>query len=318
MLMRVVAVVTSSIATIISTVLPLAFGYDVSKFNLFLLFILLVIGGFLVHGVLTHVFNDITDFHSGTDQESPGLLSGGSRVLQTGTMTLGMLKRIGLIVTAILVFAAALFFLFGQIELAILCMVGLWGAATYSLAPFRFAYRPFLGEWLSLFPSLLLLGLAAPWIMLDHIPAWAWQNALINAIWCIAWVMIHHVPDIPADRRATPCEGNECRMGGEAVWNEPCRTACTDLSHPGGSDRLFHDRGPADRRHRYAAHAWIWHLSCAQDAGAGCRTSDRLRKSAPSAGNGHSDMAGPVSGYVKNHPAGWFYFFSFSLRPTEI
>ncbi len=204
MLMRVVAVVTSSIATIISTVLPLAFGYDVSKFNLFLLFILLVIGGFLVHGVLTHVFNDITDFHSGTDQESPGLLSGGSRVLQTGTMTLGMLKRIGLIVTAILVFAAALFFLFGQIELAILCMVGLWGAATYSLAPFRFAYRPFLGEWLSLFPSLLLLGLAAPWIMLDHIPAWAWQNASINAIWCMAWVMIHHVPDIRADRRATP------------------------------------------------------------------------------------------------------------------
>ena len=204
MLMRVVAVVTSSIATIISTVLPLAFGYDVSKSNLFLLFILLVLGGFLVHGVLTHVFNDITDFHSGTDQESPGLLSGGSRVLQTGTMTLGMLKRIGLIVTAILVFAAALFFLFGQIELAILCMVGLWGAATYSLAPFRFAYRPFLGEWLSLFPSLLLLGLAAPWIMLDHIPAWAWQNALINAIWCMAWVMIHHVPDIRADRRATP------------------------------------------------------------------------------------------------------------------
>ncbi|WP_342388587.1 prenyltransferase [Salinicoccus bachuensis] len=204
MLMRVVAVVTSSIATIISTVLPLAFGYDVSKFNLFLLFILLVIGGLLVHGVLTHVFNDITDFKSGTDQESPGLLSGGSRVLQTGTMTLGMLKRIGLVVTAILVIAAALFILFGQVELAILCMVGLWGAASYSLQPFRFAYRPFLGEWLSLFPSLLMLGLAAPWIMLDHIPAWAWQNALINAIWCMAWVMIHHIPDIRADRQAAP------------------------------------------------------------------------------------------------------------------
>lgn len=204
MLMRVIAVVTSSIAAIISTVLPLAFGYDVSKFNLFLLFILLVIGGLLVHGVLTHVFNDITDFKSGTDQESPALLSGGSRVLQTGTMTLGMLKRIGLVVTAILVFAAALFILFGQVELAILCMVGLWGAASYSLQPFRFAYRPFLGEWLSLFPSLLMLGLAAPWIMLDHIPAWAWQNALINAIWCMAWVMIHHIPDIQADRLATP------------------------------------------------------------------------------------------------------------------
>ncbi|MCG1010115.1 prenyltransferase [Salinicoccus sp. ID82-1] len=204
MLLRVVAVVASSIATIISTILPLAFGYDISNVDLFLLFLLLVVGAFLVHGVLTHVFNDIADFKSGTDQESPGMLSGGSRVLQNGVMTLDMLVRIGLVVTLLLLIATALFITFGQMELAILTIVGLWGAISYSLKPFRFAYRPFLGEWLSLFPSILLLGLAAPWLMLDDIPLWAWQNALINALWCMAWVMIHHVPDIEADRNATP------------------------------------------------------------------------------------------------------------------
>ncbi|MFC3420215.1 prenyltransferase [Salinicoccus hispanicus] len=204
MLLRVVAVVTSSIATIISTVLPLAFGYDISKVDLFLLFLLLVVGALLVHGVLTHVFNDIVDFKSGTDQESPGMLSGGSRVLQNGVMSFNMMVRIGIAVTLLLLIAAALFIIFGQMELAILTIVGLWGAISYSLKPFRFAYRPFLGEWLSLFPSILLLGLAAPWLMLDSIPLWAWQNALINALWCMAWVMIHHVPDIKADRHATP------------------------------------------------------------------------------------------------------------------
>lgn len=204
MLLRVVAVVTSSIATIISTVLPLAFGYDISRVDLFLLFLLLVVGALLVHGVLTHVFNDIVDFKSGTDQESPGMLSGGSRVLQNGVMTFNMLVRIGTVVTLLLLIAAGLFIIFGQMELAILTIVGLWGAISYSLRPFRFAYRPFLGEWLSLFPSILLLGLAAPWLMLDSIPLWAWQNALINALWCMAWVMIHHLPDIKADQRATP------------------------------------------------------------------------------------------------------------------
>ncbi|GAB3064950.1 prenyltransferase [Salinicoccus sesuvii] len=204
MLLRVVAVVTSSIATIISTVLPLAFGYDISKTDLFLLFILLVVGALLVHGVLTHVFNDIVDFKSGTDQESPGMLSGGSRVLQNGVMSFSMLVRIGTVVTLLLLVAAGLFIVFGRVELAILTIVGLWGAISYSLKPFRFAYRPFLGEWLSLFPSMFLLGLAAPWIMLESIPLWAWQNALINALWCMAWVMIHHVPDIKADQNATP------------------------------------------------------------------------------------------------------------------
>src|SRR5699024_12232753 len=92
----------------------------------------------------------------------------------------------------------------GQMELAILIVVGIWGAASYSLRPFRFAYVPLAGEWLSLFPSMLLLGLAAPWLMLETIPAWGWQNAFINALWCMSWVMVHPNTDMEADREASP------------------------------------------------------------------------------------------------------------------
>lgn len=63
---------------------------------------------------------------------------------------------------------------------------------------------PFFGEWLSLFPAMFFLGIAGPWIILDTIPLWAIQNATINALICMGWVMVHHIPDLEADRRATP------------------------------------------------------------------------------------------------------------------
>lgn len=43
---------------------------------------------------------------------------------------------------------------------------------------------------------------------------WAWQNGLINAIWCMAWVMVHHIPDRHADRKSTPLKQTS------VVWAE--------------------------------------------------------------------------------------------------
>ena len=166
--------------------------------------VLLMLGALLIHGALTHVFNDITDFESGTDQHSPALLSGGSRVIQSGVIGVGQLRKIALTLAVTLAVLALMLAIFGQLELAILIVVGIWGAASYSLRPLRFAYIPLAGEWLSLFPSMLLLGLAAPWLMLEAIPAWGWQNAFINALWCMSWVMVHHIPDMEADKKAVP------------------------------------------------------------------------------------------------------------------
>lgn len=204
MLLRVVAVVTSSAVTVLSTWLPLVFGYSFSIVHLLFLLVLLLSGAFIIHGLLTHIYNDIMDFESGTDNHSPALLSGGSRVIQTGTMSIETLKRTGFILNILLLAACAVLISVRQYELAVLILIGIWGALSYSSRPFMLSYKPFLGEWLSLFPSLLALGLAAPWIMLTTIPLWGYQNSIINALWCMAWVMVHHIPDIEADRQAVP------------------------------------------------------------------------------------------------------------------
>lgn len=205
MLTRIIAVAFSSFVTVLSTSIPLFLFYpELDNGILLILMGILLLGSFLTHGLLTHIVNDLADFKSGTDDYSPGVLSGGSRVIQNKVFTYGQLKSLGIILSAVMLFISILFFIFGYMKLGILTIIGIWGALSYSIKPFSFAYRPLAGEWLSLFPSMLFLGLAAPWIMLDTIPLWAWFNAIINAIWCMAWVMVHHIPDIDADQRARP------------------------------------------------------------------------------------------------------------------
>lgn len=214
MLLRLAAVVFSSVAAIISTVLPLLWNPQLSALTVMTVASVLFFGAILIHGMLTHTLNDLADYQSGTDQHSPGMLSGGSRVLQTGTMSVSMLTQLGIWLTIFLFLMAVLFAFIGYIEFAILTLTGIWGAASYSLKPLQFAYYPFVGEWFSLFPTMLMIGIAAPWILLEQIPIWAWQNALINAIWCMAWVMVHHIPDRFADRKATPLKRTS------VVWAE--------------------------------------------------------------------------------------------------
>lgn len=218
-LLRMIAVVFSSMAAILSTSLPLFFYYALSSSTILIVTLILFTGTLLIHGLLTHTFNDIADNQSGTDHYSPGILSGGSRVLQTGSMTMQMLIQLSILFSFITLLFILLFFYLGYPKLAILTIIGLWGAVSYSLKPFQFAYYPFIGEWLSLFPTMFMVGIAAPWILLDKIPIWAWQNGLINAIWCIAWVMVHHIPDRHADRKAQPLKRTSI-VWAEDIWGE--------------------------------------------------------------------------------------------------
>ncbi|GGJ99452.1 hypothetical protein GCM10007063_22220 [Lentibacillus kapialis] len=203
-LLRSIAVVSSSVTTIVSTILPIFLYYSVPNSRLLSVFLLLVFGAFLIHGVLTHVLNDYTDHASGTDQNSPAILSGGSRVIQTGIMSASSLGILGKWLALSLSLVVIACIMFGYYKIALLLAVGLWGAISYSLRPLRLSYRPFIGEWLSLFPSIFVLGLGGAWLTLDSIPVWALQNATINALFCMAWVMVHHIPDREADRIASP------------------------------------------------------------------------------------------------------------------
>ncbi|MEC5425761.1 prenyltransferase [Virgibacillus sp. C22-A2] len=203
-LLRSIAVTSSSVTTIVSTVLPLFLYYSVANDKLLFIFLLLFFGAFLIHGVLTHMLNDYVDYQSGTDQNSPAILSGGSRVIQTGIISASTLWLLGKwLIFSLSVIVIGLL-VFGYYKVALLLAIGIWGAISYSLPPLRLSYRPFIGEWLSMFPSVFVLGLAGAWLTLDTIPEWALQNAIINALFCLAWVMVHHIPDREADRMAEP------------------------------------------------------------------------------------------------------------------
>src|SRR5699024_9152138 len=203
-ILRLIAVVSSSVTAVLSSLLPLLLYTSHSPVTLFYLFLFLCGGAIVVHGLLTHLFNDYADFLSGTDEHSPAILSGGSRVIQKGILKPEVVWRLGRLLAILLLMAAVLLAIIGHGKISLLILVGVWAAASYSLSPFRLSYRPFLGEWLSLFPSMFLLGLAGPWLIMDVIPLWAVQNALINALVCMAWVMVHHIPDLEADQKAKP------------------------------------------------------------------------------------------------------------------
>ena len=204
MLLRLIAVISSSIATILSSLLPLFLYTSISKSYLFMMLIFLSLAAVIIHGMLTHLLNDYVDDLSGTDARSPAILSGGSRVIQKGVIRPQAVWKIGKWLTIILLAIAVLMSMVGQVKLTILIIIGVWAAVSYSLPPLRLSYHPFLGEWLSLFPAIFFLGLAGPWLVLETIPLWAVQNAVINALVCMAWVMVHHIPDVDADRMATP------------------------------------------------------------------------------------------------------------------
>ncbi|MUV36447.1 hypothetical protein JNUCC1_00249 [Lentibacillus sp. JNUCC-1] len=204
MLMRFIAVASSSVTTIVSAMLPLFLYGHISNEKLLIIFLLLLFGGVFIHGVLTHILNDHTDHLSGTDQNSPAILSGGSRVIQDGIISAENLWRLGKLLIAAISIGIVFLSVFGFYKVALLLAIGLWSAWSYSLPPLQLSYKPFVGEWLSMFPAVFALGIGGPWIALGTIPEWALQNAAINAFFCNAWVMVHHIPDRDADRAASP------------------------------------------------------------------------------------------------------------------
>jgi len=203
-LFRIIALISSSIVIILSSLLPLFIHTSISTSYLIFMFVFLSSAAIIVHGGLTHLLNDYADYQSGTDEKSPTVLSGGSRVIQKNLLSPEIVFNLGKWITISLLIIAIITALGGHFEITILIFIGVWAAISYSLPPLQLSYRPFIGEWLSMFPAVFFIGLAGPWIILDSIPLWAYQNALINGLICMTWVMIHHIPDLEADRAATP------------------------------------------------------------------------------------------------------------------
>ncbi|MDK2928189.1 MAG: 1,4-dihydroxy-2-naphthoate polyprenyltransferase [Bacillota bacterium] len=165
---------------------------------------LLGLGTLLLHGVVTHALNDRTDWASGTDRLSPGLLSGGSRVIRYGLLSPRALVRVSAAATLLtLALAGILLSRLGPGVLVALA-VGLWSALAYSLPPLALAYRPLAGEWLGAFPALLSCTLGAYWTLRGTLEPPLGAAALGYGLLCQAWLAEHHLADVEADLAARP------------------------------------------------------------------------------------------------------------------
>ncbi|MDA8345227.1 MAG: prenyltransferase [Thermaerobacter sp.] len=163
-----------------------------------------LVGGILLQGYITHGINDLFDWYSGTDKENPAWLSGGSHAVQSGRLQPADLRLIAVFaIGAYLVLLLALSVWRGAI-FALLGVPALIAAIAYSLPPFRLGYRPLLGEWLGMFPTIasgvLAAGYAAGGVMVPEL----WAVAIINGIMCNASVMEHHLADVELDWAAAP------------------------------------------------------------------------------------------------------------------
>lgn len=165
---------------------------------------LIVLSGLILHGITAHACNDLEDWRSGTDRVSPGIISGGSGVIKNGLLSERQLV-LACLAGLLLPIAAGLYLTKqrGQLVLGFL-LLGTWSALSYTLPPFRFSYRPLLGEWLSAFPTILCCTTGSFFILTGYLSGNVLAAGVIHGLFSLGWLMQHHLPDIAADLSASP------------------------------------------------------------------------------------------------------------------
>jgi len=78
-----------------SSLVGLGFSYTMNNSIRWMDYGLIILLIILVHGVVSHAFNDREDWLSGTDQLSPGILSGGSGVILNKQYSIEELSWVG-------------------------------------------------------------------------------------------------------------------------------------------------------------------------------------------------------------------------------
>lgn len=162
------------------------------------------VGGVALQGYITHGLNDLYDWQSGTDQTTPGRISGGSHVMRDGLLDI---RRIWLTVGAAMAIYLGLLAWMGGVRTMLLWPLGivaLLASVFYSVPPLRFCYRPLAGEWLGIFPAMTAGVLAAGLVVGESLTPVLWVTAILQGVICGASVMEHHLVDVDSDWAARP------------------------------------------------------------------------------------------------------------------
>jgi 1,4-dihydroxy-2-naphthoate octaprenyltransferase len=200
-LIRVIPVLTWGIS---SSLVGIGFAYKFDSRINWLDYSLIVLLIFLVHGIASHAFNDREDWLSGTDQLSPGILSGGSGVIARGQYSIQKLSWIGKTAILLALVAAGYFVMKVGILVLIFPIIGMGAAVAYSCPPFKLSYHPLAGEWLCAFPAVTACAAGTFYVLTGNIQPVVLISGGINALLAMGLLMHHHISDVSSDLQAIP------------------------------------------------------------------------------------------------------------------
>jgi len=159
----------------------------------------------LVQGFETHAVNEIYDWESGTDRASvPRVLSGGSKVLTRGLLTVRDLWAIFAVSSVLIWGLSAYLFVARSWTLLAFVLPGYVSGLVYTLPPIRTAYHPFAGELGGGFLGVLLCVLGGYYVQALTLSWPAVVAGVGYACVCVAMLLMHHYLDVEADLAATP------------------------------------------------------------------------------------------------------------------
>jgi 1,4-dihydroxy-2-naphthoate octaprenyltransferase len=159
----------------------------------------------LVQGFETHAVNEIYDWRSGTDRaDVPRVLSGGSKVLNRGLLTIRELWVVFAVSSAFVFLLTAYLVLARSWLVIAFVLPGYVSGLVYTMPPIRTAYRPFAGEVSGGFLGVMLCVLGGYYVQTLTISAAAVVASMAYACVCVAMLMMHHYLDVEADLAAQP------------------------------------------------------------------------------------------------------------------
>jgi 1,4-dihydroxy-2-naphthoate octaprenyltransferase len=160
----------------------------------------------LIQGYPTHIINEIFDWKSGADsRELRAQKSGGSKVLQTRLLSIvDLWKAFGVSHVILILLAGASIYAINAKIIFYFILPGYLSGLFYSLPPFRFSYRPFLGEWLGGFAGMVLLVLGSYYAQTLTLNPLAVLTALAIGLSYIGIMTFFHYLDFEHDQLSSP------------------------------------------------------------------------------------------------------------------
>lgn len=154
----------------------------------------------LAQGFVSHGLNDVYDWVTGTDRESIGKGTGGSRVIPEGKLSVMGTLATALVALAGVIAIGAYFVTQYGAPMLVLLTAAVWSPVAYSTPPLKLGYRPF-NELAVVFPALVGVVVGADLVLAG---SWSWLAVgvgVLHALFCISWFIVSRVPDYKPDKR---------------------------------------------------------------------------------------------------------------------